>query len=562
MLRVVTSPWCLLHPFGTRSRLVLLLATSPCSETALQEQAASCCSVCGDTVVFDMFFTILPVTTVEKNTAFLNHLDFPLQGGFSLQEEAAPRSRTGQCTLAEAALQCPSRASTFCRTPWNNSSVLLAAIMGGDALEAWLAAVGLEAEVGCRSLKRNNKKGELNQTEETTNLKLTEGVRFNIRLSIVFYFVLFSPRPWARKPYVPLMPGRGQDAVIAVLLRRVMLDCFSMQAPSSDFFLKRREEEQEQTPASLAACALGGNKHSFRTPDEGVTDDQKDKPCSVPPFVSCFFASGRFLVLETISEACYIPVSPPLQVVLCFIWLNKAAACVKSWLYGERGKTSRGSGQSKAVKSPSRTERLAAESPSPGQHRRVSEQRSPSAAHAAAQSSACAVTSENTVHANPLFPSTVSEVASISLVDVTFLWNSVRIPSAVAVVQLRITVKPRGYKITNCVSAGCKARRPRLWQVSRAHQRLARLLASLQECSLSEEPACLAAAVPPHRARASPGSRCSCIKAFLCWWRTLLFAISSYFPSEVVGHSFAAEALHNPDLVSVDGCFAGSLSTC
>lgn len=41
-------------------------------------------------------------------------------------------------------------------------------------------------------------------------------------------------------------------------------------------------------------------------------------------------------------------------------------------------------------------------------------------------------------------------VASISLVDVTFLWNSVRIPSAVAVVQLRITVKPRGYKITNC----------------------------------------------------------------------------------------------------------------
>lgn len=44
MLRVVTSPWCLLHPFGTRSRLVLLLATSPCSETALQEQAASCCS--------------------------------------------------------------------------------------------------------------------------------------------------------------------------------------------------------------------------------------------------------------------------------------------------------------------------------------------------------------------------------------------------------------------------------------------------------------------------------------------------------------------------------------
>lgn len=73
-----------------------------------------------------------------------------------------------------------------------------------------------------RSLKRNNKKGELNQTEETTNLKLTEGVRFNIRLSIVFYFVLFSPRPWARKPYVPPMPGRGQDAVIAVLLRCVL----------------------------------------------------------------------------------------------------------------------------------------------------------------------------------------------------------------------------------------------------------------------------------------------------------------------------------------------------
>lgn len=68
-----------------------------------------------------------------------------------------------------------------------------------------------------------------------------------------------------------------------------MLDCFSMQAPSSDFFLKRREEEQEQTPASLAACALGGNKHSFRTPDEGVTDDRKDKPCSVPPFVRWSF---------------------------------------------------------------------------------------------------------------------------------------------------------------------------------------------------------------------------------------------------------------------------------
>lgn len=41
-------------------------------------------------------------------------------------------------------------------------------------------------------------------------------------------------------------------------------------------------------------------------------------------------------------------------------------------------------------------------------------------------------------------------VASIPLVDVMFLWNSVRIPSAVAVVQLRITVKPQGYKITNC----------------------------------------------------------------------------------------------------------------
>lgn len=53
---------------------------------------------------------------------------------------------------------------------------------------------------------------------------------------------------------------------------------------------------------------------------------------------------------------------------------------------------------------PSRTERLSAESPLPGQHRRVSEQRSPSAAHAAAQSSACAVTAENTMHANPFFP--------------------------------------------------------------------------------------------------------------------------------------------------------------
>lgn len=88
--------------------------------------------VCGDTVVFGMFFTILTVTSVEKNTTFLNHLDFPLQGGFSLQEEAAPRSRTGQRTHAEAALRCPSRASTFwclwsrvAASPWEGEGVVV-----------------------------------------------------------------------------------------------------------------------------------------------------------------------------------------------------------------------------------------------------------------------------------------------------------------------------------------------------------------------------------------------------------------------------------------------------
>lgn len=41
--------------------------------------------------------------------------------------------------------------------------MLLAAIMGGDALEAWLAAGGLEAEVGCRY-------GEVSETAARRNV--------------------------------------------------------------------------------------------------------------------------------------------------------------------------------------------------------------------------------------------------------------------------------------------------------------------------------------------------------------------------------------------------------
>lgn len=74
--------------------------------------------------------------------------------------------------------------------------------------------------------KQQKRKTEPNQTEETTNLKFMEGVRFDSRLSIIFNFVLFSPQLWARKPYVPPMPahalGRRQEAFLAVLLRCVL----------------------------------------------------------------------------------------------------------------------------------------------------------------------------------------------------------------------------------------------------------------------------------------------------------------------------------------------------
>lgn len=97
------------------------------------------------------------------------------------------------------------------------------------------------------------------------------------------------------------------------------------------------------------------------------------------------------------------------------------------------------------------------------------------------------------------------------------------------------------------------------WEGTGASSSLKEAVAGQEELST---PRWCVPAVPSRRAQAFPGCSCFCVKAFLSWWRTFLFAVSSCSPTEIVGHPFEAEALHNPDLAFVDACFTGSLSAC